>query len=352
MKSQISLKRLRYGQVARLPVGPRMVALSSCSSSYTSNSNRGLRTDARSQQLSFDQTTRPQKWSSLPTVSQLRRYSTPEQKSASKRLFDQFNVHGKVFIVTGGGRGLGLMIAEGVAEAGGKAYCLDRLPEPDEEFAFAQARADPKSGGSLHYRRVDVRNQKDLEEVIEGVSKDSGRLDGLVTAAAVQQIKPAVECSKEDIETMLDINYTGVFMAATCAAKQMVKYKCEGSIVLIASMSGFIANKGLLSSVYNSSKAAVVQLGRSLAMEWGRMDVEGCRCIRVNSLCPGHIVTPMVEENFREDPSLKKNWEEENMMGRLSATEEFKGPALFLLSDASSFMTASSLVVDGGHTAW
>ncbi|KAH8801471.1 oxidoreductase [Xylogone sp. PMI_703] len=274
------------------------------------------------------------------------------QKPAPKRLFEKFNVQGKVFVITGGGRGLGLMIAEGIAEAGGKVYCLDRLPEPDEEFSVAQARADPDSGGSLHYRRVDVRNREDLDNVIASIASDNGRLDGLVTAAAIQQIKPAIEYTQEEIATMMDINYTGVFMAATSAASQMIKYKTPGSIVLVASMSGFVANKGLISSVYNSSKAAVVQLGRNLAMEWGKMDHEGCRCIRVNSLCPGHIITPMVEENFREVPGLKETWEKENMMGRLSRPEEFKGPALFLLSDASSFMTAGSLVVDGGHTAW
>lgn len=231
-------------------------------------------------------------------------------------------------------------------------YCLDRLPEPDDEFNVAEARADPSSGGSLHYRCVDVRNEQNLREVIGKVADENGRLDGLVAAAAIQQLKPALEYTKKDIETMLDINYTGVFMTATAAADQMIKYKCEGSIVLVASMSGFIANKGLISSVYNSSKAAVLQLGRNLAMEWGKMDHEGCRCIRVNSLCPGHIVTPMVEKNFEEVPGLKETWEKENMMGRLSRPEEFKGPALYLLSDASSFMTAGCLVVDGGHTAW
>ena len=116
--------------------------------------------------------------------------------------------------------------------------------------------------------------------------------------------------------------------------------------MLVASMLGFIAKKGLITPVYNSSKAAVIQCARNLAMEWGP------KGIRVNALCPGHIVTPMVQKNFDDDPGLREKWEKENFLGRLSKPEEFRGAGLFLLSDASSFMTGNSLVIDGGHTAW
>lgn len=145
---------------------------------------------------------------------------------------------------------------------------------------------------------------------------------------------------------MMDVNYTGVFMTATAVARRMMEYECKGSMVLVASMSGFIANKGLITTVYNSSKAAVIQCAKNLAMEWGR------KGIRVNALCPGHILTPMVRKNFEEDASLRGKWEQENFLGRLSRPEEFRGAGLFLLSDASSFMTGNALVIDGGHTAW
>jgi NAD(P)-dependent dehydrogenase (short-subunit alcohol dehydrogenase family) len=144
----------------------------------------------------------------------------------------------------------------------------------------------------------------------------------------------------------MKINYNGVFNSATAATRQMLQYQCRGSILLVASMSGLIANKGMSSPVYNSSKAAVIQLGRCLAMEWGRQG------IRVNSLCPGHIVTPMVEKVFEKSPESKPLWESENMLGRLAKPEEFRGAALFALSDASTFMTGSNLLIDGGHTAW
>lgn len=118
----------------------------------------------------------------------------------------------------------------------------------------------------------------------------------------------------------------------------MFKYKIQGSMCLIASMSGTIANKGFIAPVYNSSKAAVVQLARNLAMEWGRVRPDGSGGIRVNTLSPGHILTPMVEENFRRGEADRKTWEENSMLGRISEPEEYKAAGLFLLSRASSYM--------------
>lgn len=210
----------------------------------------------------------------------------------------------------------------------------------------------PEWGGSLHYRRQDVSDTAHLEETMAAIADEHGRLDGVVAAAGVQQVTPALDYSPSDVARMLDINYTGVFMTATSAARQMFKHKTRGSICLIASMSGLVANKGLLSPVYNSSKAAVIQLARNLAMEWSPVREDGSGGIRVNCISPGHILTPMVLKNFEEVPGLRETWESENMMGRLAETTEFKGAVLFLLSSASSFMTGNNLVIDGGHTAW
>ncbi|KAL8850494.1 MAG: hypothetical protein Q9221_004542 [Calogaya cf. arnoldii] len=281
----------------------------------------------------------------------------PTSHNAQTQRFREFELDGRVFIVTGGGRGLGLerqiwlapSYCRGLYAAyplSSPVYCLDWLEKPDDEFGAAQKRANPDFGGSLHYDRVDVRNTENLDSVISGIAAKYGRLDGLIAAAGIQQVTAATEYKVEDVTKMLSINYTGVFMAAAAVARQMMQYGCRGSMVLVASMSGFIANKGLITPVYNSSKAAVIQCAKNLAMEWGP------KGIRVNALCPGHIVTPMVQKNFDDDPSLQEKWEKENFLGRLSKPEEFRGAGLFLLSDASSFMTGSSLVIDGGHTAW
>jgi NAD(P)-dependent dehydrogenase (short-subunit alcohol dehydrogenase family) len=121
----------------------------------------------------------------------------------------------------------------------------------------------------------------------------------------------------------------------------MIKYKIPGSVLLVARMSGLIANKGFKSSVYNSFKAAAVQLARSLAIEWGQA-IEGGKPIRVNALCPGNILTPMVLQNFEDDQELKKEWESQNMLGRISEPKEYRGAAFFALSDASSSITGIS----------
>lgn len=277
----------------------------------------------------------------------------PEQ---NPRRFREFSLQDKVFIVTGGGRGLGLSLAEALVEAGGRVYCLDRLDEPDDEFKAVADRLATSFQGSMYYARMDVRDTAQLERTVEAIATEHSRLDGLIAAAAVQYISPALDYPADEIMGMMDINFKGVFCAAVACARQMIRFRCKGSVVMVASMSGFVANKGLITSVYNSSKAAVIQLAKNLAMEWGKSirrddgSIEGG--IRVNALCPGHIITPMVEKNFEEVAGLKETWEKENMLGRLSSPTEYRGAALFLLSDASGFMTGTSLVIDGGHTAW
>ncbi|KAL7627784.1 hypothetical protein AAE478_001979 [Parahypoxylon ruwenzoriense] len=268
-----------------------------------------------------------------------------------RRLAD-FDLKGKVFVVTGAARGLGLALAESLVEAGGKVYCLDREDHPDKHWAEARKRVVPEWGGSLHYRQQDVLDTDHLDKTITEIADENARLDGVVAAAGVQQVTPAVDYEPSDAARMLAINFTGVLMTATAAARQMMKYKTRGSICLIASMSGSVANKGLLSSVYNSSKAALIQLARNLAMEWSPIQKDGTGGIRVNCISPGHIMTPMVMGAVKEVPGLREKWENENMLGRLAETTEFKGAALFLLSNASSFMTGANLVIDGGHTSW
>ena len=225
-------------------------------------------------------------------------------------------------------------------------HCLDRLERPHDEFVQVQKDTPSELGGEMHYHSIDVSNTEDLRHLVSDVANSRRRLDGLIAAAGIQQVTSAIDYEPQDVQKMMDVNFTGVFMTAQAAARQMVKHQCKGSIILISSMSAYNANKGLRTCVYNSSKAAVAQLARNLAMEWGQYN------IRVNALCPGNILTPMVKKNFEDEPHLKELWERGNMLGRISNPEEFRGACIYLLSDASSFVTASSLVVDGGYTAW
>ncbi|KAE8370043.1 hypothetical protein BDV27DRAFT_97339 [Aspergillus caelatus] len=270
----------------------------------------------------------------------------PKDSIKNGHRFKEFDLNDRVYAITGGGRGLGLAMAEALMEAGAKVYCLDRLENPHPDFMAAKEHAETNYGGSLEYYRIDVRDDAEVNNVFAEIAGQNKRLDGLIAAAGINHLQSALEHSQTAMNEVMQINYNGVFNSATAAARQMFNYQQKGSILLIASMSGLIANKGMTSPVYNSSKAAVIQLARSLAMEWGRHG------IRVNSLCPGHIITPMVEQVFQQNPASRAVWEAENMLGRLAYPEEFRGAALFALSDASSFMTGSTMLIDGGHTAW
>ncbi|PTU24105.1 hypothetical protein P175DRAFT_019936 [Aspergillus ochraceoroseus IBT 24754] len=264
----------------------------------------------------------------------------------TKSRLAEFSLAGKVICVSGAARGLGLTQAEALLEAGARVYALDRLEEPSPNFFEIQRRAKDEFGTDFQYRRIDVRDTELLHNTIEAIANAEGRMDGLVAAAGIQQETPALEYTAQDANRMFEVNVTGVFMTAQAVAKQMIRFGNGGSIALIASMSGTIANRGLICPAYNASKAAVIQLARNLASEWGQYN------IRVNTISPGYIVTAMVEQLFVEFPERREEWPKHNMLGRLSSPQEYRGAAVFLLSDASSFMTGSDLRIDGGHAAW
>ncbi|CAJ0541445.1 Ff.00g080540.m01.CDS01 [Fusarium sp. VM40] len=272
------------------------------------------------------------------------------------------NGHKLVFVVTGGAQGLGPALAESLVEAGGKGkYYIQNDSFTAWIVLIIQTKAGKKprsmlsQNGEDHYTTANktyVQDAEGLDKLIAAIADENRGLDGVIAAAGIQHISPTIEYQPDEVAHMLSINYTGVFMTAKSAAKQMMKYKKRGSICMIASISGLKANRGLISPVYNSSKAAVIQLARNLAMEWSPIQKDGTGGIRINCISPGHIMTPMVQSNLEEIPGLREEWEREIMMGRLAETKEFKGTALFLLSNASSYMTGNNLVIDGGHSSW
>ncbi|KAK8927595.1 D-arabinitol 2-dehydrogenase (ribulose-forming) [Metarhizium anisopliae] len=256
--------------------------------------------------------------------------------STNSRLLPEFSLKNKVVVVSGGARGLGLVQAEALLEAGATVHAIDRLPSPANDlsspFSEVSQRAKDELGTSLTYHQADVRDVALLNKIMENIANQSNRLDGLIAAAGINHETQALEHSADVANRIMSINVTGVFMTAQAAARQMVRLKQPGSICLIASMSGTIANKGMYAP--------------SLAAEWGQHG------IRVNSLSPGYIMTQMLQNLFDDFPERKVLWPTENMLNRLSMPHEFRGAAVFLLSDASSFMTGSDLRIDGGHAAW
>jgi NAD(P)-dependent dehydrogenase (short-subunit alcohol dehydrogenase family) len=213
---------------------------------------------------------------------------------------------------------------------------------------------------------VNVTDPNDVSKAMEEATAIfRSPLRGLVTSAGISGEVDAVDYSPDDFRKILDINVMGTFICAQAAAREMHKHNSEGSIVLIASMSGSVANKvglrspihtkyltsykGVNISAYNSSKSAVIQFARSLAAEWGASS--GKAPIRVNSLSPGYIATPL-SASARNRPDILKQWVGDNMLHRISLAEEYRAPVLFLLRDGSSFLTGHDLKCDGGHTAW
>jgi NAD(P)-dependent dehydrogenase (short-subunit alcohol dehydrogenase family) len=257
-----------------------------------------------------------------------------------------FTLTGAVIVVTGGARGLGLAQAEALLDAGATVYVVDRLPQPDPHFAKVQE-ASAARGSRLFYKGgIDVTDEEPVHALFADIVAAEGRLDGLLAAAGIQQETPALEYTAKDFRRMLDVNVVGVFVSAQAAARQMKLLGKGGAIAFIASMSGTVANRDLLCCAYNSSKAAVLQLARNLATEWGQYG------IRVNTLSPGYIATAMTEQLFTTHPHRRAEWSSQNPLGRISGPEEFRGAAVFLMGPASKFMTGADLRVDGGHACW
>lgn len=167
----------------------------------------------------------------------------------TKRL-PEFNLNDKVVLVSGAARGLGLVQAEALLEAGATVYALDRLETPSDDFYRVQKRAAEELGTTFHYRQVDVRNVEELNQIVKNISDSEGKMDGLIAAAGIQQETSALDYTAKDANTMFEVNITGVFMTAQAVAKEMIRWERGGSIILIGSMSGTVANRVRLSYAY------------------------------------------------------------------------------------------------------
>jgi NAD(P)-dependent dehydrogenase (short-subunit alcohol dehydrogenase family) len=250
-----------------------------------------------------------------------------------------FRLDRRVALVTGAASGIGRRIATGVAESGADVGCLD-LPGSGLD---AVANDIERLGRRAVALPADVTNATDLAGAVSRIEADLGPLGLAVNSAGIANAAPAEEMSPEQWQRVIDINLTGVFLSCQAEARAMLE-RGSGSIVNIASMSGTIVNRGLLQAHYNASKAAVVHLTKSLAMEWCR------RGVRVNSISPGYTATPM---NLRPEVAEQvQQFEADTPLGRMAGVDELVGPAVFFLSDAASFCTGADLLVDGGFTCW
>lgn len=171
------------------------------------------------------------------------KYQSPS-RDAAPALLPEFDLSSHVILVSGAARGLGLTMSSALLEAGATVYALDRLPSPTPPFDTLQSRfPSTPSSSRLHYRQIDVRNVPQLNRIVEEIGDKEGRMDGLIAAAGIQQETSALEYTKEDANRMFEVNVTGVLMTSQAVAKQMIRYGNGGSVALIASMSGTVANR-------------------------------------------------------------------------------------------------------------
>jgi len=255
-------------------------------------------------------------------------------------MMNLFSLEGKISFVTGAGSGIGQRIAVGLAEAGASVGCFDLASSSGLNGTVEQIK---KLGCRAIALTGDVTQAADLHRAVDAVEKELGPLSVAVNCAGIANAAPAEEMPLEQWQRMLDINLTGIFLSCQAEAKVMLPRK-QGSIVNIASMSGIIVNRGLRQAHYNSSKAAVIHLSKSLAMEWSD------RGVRINSISPGYTATPM---NLRPEVAEQvKQFEADTPLGRMATVDELVGPAVFLSSQAASFCTGVDLVVDGGFVCW
>jgi len=251
---------------------------------------------------------------------------------------EMFDLTGKGAVITGAASGIGRAIALGFARAGAHLMVTDVNAQGLEE-TLREIQAQGRRAGSFV---ADVTDGEAVDSLMNAARDFLGSVDVLVNSAGLNIRKPALELSLEEYQYILQVNLVGVFRCCRAAGRIMVEQR-RGSIINLSSIMGHVAMYNI--SAYASSKGGVSQLTRALAIEWAPYNV------RVNAICPGYVRTPLTRA-IQEDPQFVAFVEGRTPLGRLAEPQEIVGPAIFLASDASRYVTGTSLFVDGGWTSW
>lgn len=249
-----------------------------------------------------------------------------------------FSLENKTVIITGGAQGIGKAVAERLADVGANIVIFDMQIDKANETAHYISKTYGKQ--AITYK-VDVTNPHDISEAIKLADGELGDIHYLFNNAGIVMQKAAIDLEPEEWTKVIDVNLNGMFYVMQSFGRYLISKGIKGSIVNTASMSGTIVNYPQQQASYNTAKAGVVQLTKSLAVEWAEHE------IRVNCISPGYIFTELtsfVREDWRE------MWIEQTPMKRMGTPEELAGSVIFLLSEASSYATGTDLIIDGGFT--
>jgi NAD(P)-dependent dehydrogenase (short-subunit alcohol dehydrogenase family) len=250
-------------------------------------------------------------------------------------VLDLFDLHGKTALVTGGSSGIGRWVALAYLEAGAQVAIAARNSDALQKVADELAAA-----GNVVPIVCDVTQSEQANAMVHRVTAELGGIDIAVCNAGIVSVQAMLDMPPEEFQRIQDTNVTGVFLTAQAAARAMVEQGRGGVIITTASMSGHIINIPQQVSHYCASKAAVIHLTKGLAVELAP------HRIRVNSVSPGYILTELVEPLSE----YHRLWEPKIPLGRIGRPEELTGLYLYLASAASSYMTGSDVVIDGGYT--
>lgn len=255
-------------------------------------------------------------------------------------ILDKFSLKNQVGIVTGGGQGLGKAFCLAFAEAGADVV----VAEMNQETGPMTVAEIQKLGRRSIFIQTDVRQKASIEAMVAKTVAEFGKIDFLMNNAGIVKWKEAEDVPEADWMEVMQINLNGLFFCCQAVAKQMIK-QGGGRIINIASMSGLIVNYPQCQASYNTSKAGVIHLTKSLASEWAQYN------IRVNSISPGYMEGPLAAP-LMKDPKFGPVWMANIPMHRPGKPEELCPVAVLLASEASSYMTGANVSIDGGYTAW
>lgn len=256
-------------------------------------------------------------------------------------ILEKMRLDGKKGFVTGGARGIGKCTATAFAEAGADIAIVDLDYEEAKKTAEALAE---QTGRKVIAIRTDCTKKDQVAAMVDQVAAELGGLHFCHNNAGICINAPAEEMTYEQWSRVIDVNLTGIFLTDIAAGKYMLKHG-GGSIINTASMSAHIVNVPQPQCAYNASKAGVIQLTKSLAIEWAQ------RGVRVNSISPGYIGTELTLNSPTLIPLIEK-WNEMAPLGRMGKPEELESICVYLAGDTSSFTTGSDFVIDGAFTCF